>query len=136
MKITLSEHATIPERAHKYDAGLDICSTEDAEIPPYSFITVNTGVSVELPIGTVGLLTSKSGLMAKQGITTRGTIDCGYTGEIKVTLFNHSGKWRYIEKGQKVSQLVVLPVLLPTVEIVDKLDETERGCNGFGSTGK
>lgn len=136
MKITLSEHSTIPERAHKHDAGLDLCSTENAEIPPYSFITVNTGVSVELPIGTVGLLTSKSGLMAKQGITTRGTIDCGYTGEIRVTLFNHSGKWRYIEKGQKVSQLVVLPIFLPTVEIVDKLDETERGCNGFGSTGK
>lgn len=136
MKITLSDDAIIPKRAHKYDAGLDLCSAEAAEIPPYSFITVNTGVSVELPIGTVGLLTSKSGLMAKHGITTRGTIDCGYTGEIRVTLFNHSGKWQYIEKGQKVSQLVVLPIRLPTVEVVDKLDETERGCNGFGSTGK
>ena len=136
MKIKLDKGAQMPTRAHKWDAGLDLYSTENADIPPYSAVTVGTGVHIKLDPYTVGLLTSKSGLMAKHGITSRGTIDCGYTGEIRVTLINHSDKWYYISKGDKVSQLVVIPIHLPELELVDELEDTERGNNGFGSTGR
>lgn len=136
MKIMLDKGAQMPTRAHRWDAGLDLYATENADLPPYNQVTVGTGVHIRLEPYTVGLLTSKSGLMANHGITSRGTIDCGYTGEIKVTLFNHSDKWYYINKGDKVSQLVVMPIHVPELELVDKLDDTERGGNGFGSTGR
>ena len=82
------------------------------------------------------MITSKSGLMANEGITCRGTIDAGYTGSIKAVLFNHSQKDYIVEKGQKITQLVIQPIITPEPELVDSLDDTERGEGGFGSTGK
>lgn len=95
----------------------------------------DTGVHIELPEGTVGFLKSKSGLNVKHDITSDGVIDAGYTGNIVVKLYNHGKKNYFVGKGDKISQLVILPILTPGLEIAESLDETERGDNGFGSTG-
>lgn len=136
MKIMLDNGVEkIPSRAHPWDAGLDLFAAERKIIRANDFDVVETGIHAEIPCGYVGLLTSKSGLMAK-GITCRGTIDCGYIGSIKAVLFNHSRKDYIVEKGDKVTQLVILPCLLPELELVDSLEETDRGDAGFGSTGR
>lgn len=136
LKIKLDEGAVMPLRAHKTDAGLDLFTREDVYIPPKSRETIDTGVHVAIPAGFVGLLTSKSGLMANEGITSRGTIDSGYTGSIRAVLFNHSDKTVKLQAGQKVTQLVILPIVMPEVELVDSMEQTERGNRGFGSSGK
>ena len=135
MKIKLDPGAYVPERAHIVDAGLDLRSMETRYVSPGEFESFDTGVHVEIPKGYVGLITSKSGLMAK-GITSRGTIDSGYTGSIKAILFNHGEEGYLVRKGDKITQLVVLPCIIDDVELVSHLEETERGDNGFGSTGK
>ena len=126
----------MPTRAYPTDAGLDICASEDAVILPDTVKTVETGVHVEIPSGHVGLLTSKSGLMSKKGVTSRGTIDSGYTGAIRVTLINHGDRTLKIKAGDKISQLVILPIIAPELEVVDSLGKTARGSKGFGSTGR
>lgn len=136
MKVTLDMDAYIPTRAHTTDAGLDLRSPIDFVIPPGGSITIDTGVHVQLPSDTVGLLKSKSGLNVKHGIVSEGVIDVGYTGSIHVKLYNHS-RHRYKGKaGDKISQLLVLPCLFPSVEVVAELEDTDRGANGFGSTGR
>jgi dUTP pyrophosphatase len=71
-----------------------------------------------------------------KGITSRGTIDSGFTGDIRAVLFNHSWWFKRIRKGQKITQLVIMPIITPPLELVDNLEETDRGDNGFGSTGR
>lgn len=136
MKVVLDEFAIAPTRAHPDDAGLDLYTPSRVVIPAEAGIDIDTGVHVQLPEGTVGMLKSKSGLNVKHHITSEGVIDEGYTGSIVVKLYNHGLKPYMIGAGEKISQLVVLPVIRPEVEIVDELDETERGNNGFGSSGK
>lgn len=136
LKVKLDRDAMMPHRAHKDDAGLDLYAAETVYIAPHSYETVETGARVAIPRGFVGLLTSKSGLMSKHGITCRGTIDSGYTGSIKAVMFNHSDMAYKVEKGSKVTQLVILPIITPEIELVDFLEETDRGANGFGSSGK
>ena len=136
MKIMLDEGARMPTRAHKSDAGLDLYAAETVRIWPHSWKAVETGVHIAIPEGYVGLLTSKSGLMRNRGLTCRGTIDSGYTGTIQAIVFNHSDVYVDIHKGDKVTQLVIMPILTPELELVDKLEETERGDNGFGSSGQ
>ena len=135
LKVKLDKGAVQPCRAHEADAGLDLFAAEDAYIAPHSWESVDTGVHVAIPKCYVGLLTSKSGLMVNYGLTCRGTIDSGYTGSIRAIIFNHSDKVYKVEKGSKVTQLVLLPIVTPEVELVDYLEETERGNGGFGSTG-
>lgn len=135
LEVKLDRNAVMPNRAHKDDGGLDLFAAETVYIAPHTHEIVETGIHVAIPRGFVGLLTSKSGLMGK-GITCRGTIDSGYTGSIKAVMFNHSGKAYKVEQGSKVTQLVILPIITPEVELVDFLEETERGANGFGSSGK
>lgn len=135
MKVKLDYNAYPPERAYATDAGLDLRSTISTRVPAFGSAEIDTGVHIELPEGTVGMLKSKSGLNVKYGITSEGVIDVGYTGSILVKLYNHTAKDYYINKGDKISQLVILPMLSPTIEIVEYLEETERGENGFGSTG-
>ena len=136
MKIKLDNGAYMPVRAHKTDAGLDLFSPTRKVIRANDWESIDTGVHIEIPKGYVGMITSKSGLMANEGITSRGTIDCGYTGSIKAVLFNHSRKDYIVEKGQKITQLVLMPIITPEIELVDSLEETERGAGGFGSTGR
>lgn len=136
MKIKLDEFAIMPTRAHAQDAGLDLYSPVDTVIKPRSSVSIDTGVHVEIPAGCVGFIRSKSGLMVNHELTSDGTVDEGYTGSIRVKLFNH-GDWHYtLRRGDKITQLVIQPVVKPDLELVDKLDETERGNRGFGSSGK
>ena len=136
MKVTLDKGATMPLRAHKADAGYDLYSREYALILAGKSYTFDTGVHVEIPRGYVGMIKSKSGLMVKHNLFSEGVVDSGYVGSIHVKLFNHGDKDVEIEKGQKISQLVIIPVLTPDLELVERLEDTERGANGFGSSGK
>ena len=91
---------------------------------------------MEIPSGFVGFIKSKSGMNIKHSIQSEGVIDSGYTGSINVKLFNHGSRDVRIEKGQKIAQIVLLPIVTPDLELADSLRETERGDSGFGSTGK
>lgn len=136
MKVVLDPGAKMPTRAHEWDAGLDLYSMEDGYIRCNQSRTFDTGTHIAIPEGCVGLVKSKSGLMCNHGILTDGTIDAHYTGPIKVCLFNH-GSTRYeVKAGDKIAQLVIVPCVLPNLELVDSLEETDRGDAGFGSTGR
>ena len=136
IKIKLDEGATMPTRAHSTDAGLDIYSREEQIVPAKESAIFDTGVHIELPEGTVGMIKSKSGLNVKHGIVSEGVIDVGYTGAIVVKLYNHGGYDYRVKAGDKISQLVIMPILTPELDLVDELEETERGDNGFGSSGR
>lgn len=135
MKVMLDPGAKMPTRAHSTDAGLDLYSRECGTIFPGMSCKFNTGVHVAIPAGYVGFLKSKSGLNVNHNITSEGVIDSGYTGSIMVKLYNHGRNPVLIEQGQKISQLVILPIITPDLELVDSLEDTERGAGGFGSTG-
>lgn len=137
MNIYVEKGAYMPDRAHKTDAGLDIRSRETRLVKAHSSALLHTGLHVQLPHGTAGLLVSKSGLNVEYGITSTGLIDEGYTGEIMVKLYNHSDENYLVHAGDKISQLVIIPVLYEDIHFVDSLDEnTDRGDKGFGSSGK
>lgn len=136
MKIKLDEGAKMPTRHHKWDAGLDLYALEDGYIRCNQSRTFNTGVHVQIPEGCVGFIKSRSGLMVNHGIVTDGTIDAHYTGPIKVCLFNHGTSRYEVKAGDKIAQLVICPCVLPQLELVDSLEETDRGNAGFGSTGR
>lgn len=136
MKIKLDKGAYMPERAYATDAGADLRTPHDVTIMPRGSAVIDTGVHIELPPNTVGMLKSKSGLNVKHGITSEGVIDVGYTGSIRVKLYNLSDKPYEFKAGDKISQLVVMPILTPTFEQVDEFEATERGNGGFGSTGR
>ena len=136
LPVQLDEGAFMPERAHSTDAGLDLRTPVAAYIPPMCSVTIDTGVHIQLPPGTVGMLKSKSGLNVNFGITGEGVIDEGYTGSILVRLYNNNSNAYSIKMGDKISQLVILPVLYLTPVHVDKIEGGERGNNGFGSTGR
>ena len=136
MKIVLDEGAKMPTRAHPWDAGLDLYAKESGYIRVNNSLTFDTGVHVQIPEGYVGFVKSKSGLMVNHGITTDGTIDCGYTGTIRVCLFNRGGNKYYVHAGDKIAQLVIVKCEFPELELVDSLEETDRGDGGFGSTGR
>ena len=136
MKIMLDEGAIMPTRAHEADAGLDLYARDDVVLRPKDSAILDTGVHIELPPDTVGFLKSKSGLYVAHGITSEGVIDEGYTGSIVVKLQSASEFFYKIKRGDKISQLVILPILKPTLEVVDSLEATERGENGFGSSGR
>ena len=136
LKVVLDDGAKMPTRAHPADAGLDLYSRECFTIMPGRSQKFDTGVQVAVPAGYVGMVKSKSGLNVNHGLTCEGVIDSGYTGSIVVNLYNHGRNPVMIEQGQKIAQLVILPCLLPELAQVDRMEETERGDGGFGSTGK
>lgn len=136
MKVVLDPGAIMPTRAHELDAGLDLYSPIDDVVYHDDSLTIDTGVHVAIPAGYVGMIKSKSGLNVKYGILSEGVIDAGYTGSICVKLYNHGNCAMPIQKGQKISQLVLLPIITPEPELVESLEETDRGNGGFGSTGK
>lgn len=137
MKIKLDDGSFCPTRAHEWDAGLDLYAMEEQIVPAKESAIFDTGVHIEIPRGYVGFLKSKSGLNVRHGITSEGVIDAGYTGSIVVKLYNNGGFDYKVERGDKISQLVLLPIITPEIELVEKLfGVTERGENGFGSTGR
>jgi dUTP pyrophosphatase len=128
-----------PNYAHAGDAGADLVSTDDITLAPGERATVGTGVSIALPDGYVALVVPRSGLAAKHGITivnTPGTVDAGYRGEIRVILLNTDATEPYtIAAGDRIAQLLVMPVTRARFIPVERLPGTERGAGGFGSTG-
>lgn len=132
----LLPEAILPTRAHADDAGLDLYALEDATLADGEGRVVRTGVATAIPSGHVGLISDRSS-MAKRGLKTAGgVIDAGYRGELGVVLLNLSGKPQAIAKGERIAQLLILPVRIPAVREVSELDATARGEKGFGSTGR
>ena len=135
----LSLTAIIPQYAHPTDSGLDLhYSGNQVILPADSKRILETGISIQLPPGTEAQIRSRSGLAAKQGLVvlnSPGTIDEGYTGEIKVILYNTGSEHVTINPGDKIAQMVICPVLRPWILEVDELEVTARGDKGFGSTG-
>jgi len=134
----LTDDAILPAYAHPGDAGLDLFSCEDAEIAAGESRMIHTGISIELPENTEGQVRPRSGLAAKHQITvlnSPGTIDHGYRGEVCVILINHGRAAFKIEKGMKIAQMLVKPVITVDVQEVGELSDTRRGTGGFGSTG-
>jgi dUTP pyrophosphatase len=131
--------AEAPIYAHAGDAGADLVSTETLTLAPGQRATIGTGVSIALPAGYVALVVPRSGLAAKHGLTvvnTPGTVDAGYRGEIKVILLNTDATEPYaVAAGDRIAQLLVLPVTRARFIPVERLPGTERGDGGFGSTG-
>ena len=143
--VQLDEGAIMPERAHDIDAGADIFTPFDFRVPPsranrdgtvdIGYAIIRTGVHVELPENSAGMLKSKSGLNVKHGIISEGVIDQGYGGEIVVKLYNLTGSEVTFPRGSKITQLCVMPVMYPSFRQVDEIGAGERGNGGFGSTG-
>lgn len=136
MRVQIDDGCFAPERAHRQDAGLDIKSPVCVVIPSGGSAVIDTGVHVEIPFGYTGFLKSKSGLNVKHGITSEGVIDSGYNGAIICKLYNSGEREYIVRRGDKITQLVVLPVLLDGIEVVDEINGFERGAAGFGSTGR
>lgn len=134
----LMPDAIVPHYAHPGDAGMDLFANERLELAPGATGLVKTGIAIELPRGTEAQVRPRSGLALRHGITvlnSPGTIDEGYRGEVAVILINHGRESLTIEKGSKIAQMVVQPVLRLEVEETDTLSDTRRGQGGFGSTG-
>ena len=130
--------ARLPERAHPGDAGLDLFSAADIDVPAGGARLVGTGLAIELPPGTEGQIRPRSGLALRHAVTVLnapGTIDAGYRGEVGVLLVNHGRAAFRVRRGMKVAQLVVTPVVDVEVVEADALSETPRAKGGFGSTG-
>lgn len=130
--------AKLPKRANPTDSGLDLCSVETVDVYPWTQAIVDTGLQIELPPDTEAQIRPRSGLAAKHKITVTnspGTIDEGYQGNLKVILFNLGRDKFTVEKGDRIAQMVIAPVLRPEIELVTELSDSERGENGFGSTG-
>lgn len=129
-------HAVLPTRAHPDDAGLDLYGLETVTIEAGQGAMLRTGIAMELPNATVGLVADRSSL-AKKGLKTAGgVIDAGYRGEIQVVIRNLTSESIELQAGERIAQLLILPILTPAVVEVSDLSETKRGTGGFGSTGK
>jgi len=136
--LRLDKTAILPAYAHEGDAGMDLFSNQDLVIAPGEIKLVGTGIAIELPPRTEAQVRPRSGLAAKHGLTvlnSPGTVDEGYRGEINVILVNHGKNAFHIEKGMRIAQMVVQPVLRAEIAETDRLSETSRGSGGFGSTG-
>ena len=134
-------NAVVPARATPESAGYDlsVCLTEPLDLPAGQRVLVPTGIALALPKNTVGLVFGRSGLGTKHGISPSnavGVIDSDYRGEVFVPLSNHSQTDYRIELGERIAQLVIVPIETPEIELCEQLPETERGKGGFGSTGR
>ena len=141
--VTVREGAKVPERGSKFAAGYDLSACipdmERVIIHPGETVKIPTGLAVKIPDGYFGGVFARSGLSTKQGLrpaTAVSVIDSDYVGEIFIPIHNDSNEIRVIEHSQRICQLVILPYLNAEFEEVDKLEDTERGDNGFGSSGK
>lgn len=144
MKINLkrlTETAIIPTRQHKGDAGYDLYADiqEPVTIEPHTTKFIHTGIAIEIPDGYFGAVFARSGLASKQGLrpaNCTGVCDSRYRGEYMVALHNDSDIARIVCPGDRIAQLVVMPYLNIEFDEVDELTSTERGDDGFGSTGR
>ncbi len=136
----LAEGATLPNRAHEGDAGLDLYAVEPAHIGPGERWSVGTGIAVEIPAGHAGLVLPRSGLAREHGIALvngPGLIDAGYRGEVRVLLLNTDPAEIFrVQAGDRIAQLVLTPVALAEPVEVEALSDSARGDGGFGSSGR
>lgn len=137
----LREGATLPTYGTEFSAGADLyaCLEETVTIAPGETVKIPTGLAMELPIGTAGLVFARSSLGTKKGLAPAnkvGVIDSDYRGEVMVVLHNHSRETRQIAPGERVAQLLIVPVFTPGFVESCELSDTHRGTGGFGSTGK
>ena len=135
-KVILDDKAKMPTKAHEADAGFDLYSPKRVVVRSKDSAVIDTGVHIEIPECYVGFLKSKSGLNVRLGIRGEGVIDAGYTGSIVAKLYNDGDALVILEEGQKIIQIVFLPIPYVELEQVSSFEATERGDNGFGSTGK
>jgi dUTP pyrophosphatase len=126
----------MPTKAHDADAGFDLYTPKEVYVREGGSVKIDTGVHIQIPKGYVGFLKSKSGLNVKCGITGEGVIDAGYNGSIVAKLYNNGTDTVKFEEGQKIIQIVFLPIPDVELEFTDSFEATERGDNGFGSSGK
>ena len=149
MKVVLDKDAFMPTKAHEDDAGFDLYTPVPFKVLPNrsnslsiisSFglesVTVDTGVHIAIPKGYVGMIKSKSGLNVNRGLIAEGVIDSGYTGSIVVKIYNLSQYETHFKRGDKIAQLVIMPICTEKLEQAYELDDTDRGDGGFGSTGR
>lgn len=159
IKVKLDENAKMPKKAHASDAGYDLFAPYDFKVPTYNGLkeawrtkspgsgrlevypdigsaVVDTGVHMMIPSGYVGMIKSKSGLNVKHGLIAEGVVDAGYSGSIVVKLYNLSSTPYQFKKGDKITQICIMPVQKATLIETDELEETERGEGGFGSSGR
>lgn len=139
IKVKLDEGAIMPKRAHDVDAGMDLFCPMDGQpryVKPHDSLIIDTGVHMSIPRGFYGRIASKSGLNIKYDLVTEGVVDAGYTGSIQVKIYNHGNVCRKIDPGDKITQIIIESCLLFDCQEVDELPKSDRGDNGFGSTGK
>ena len=130
--------AILPAYAHPSDAGMDVSSVEELVVPAGGRALLHTGLVIGLPDGYEAQIRPRSGLALKHGVTvlnTPGTIDAGYRGEVGVILANFGADDFTVKKGDRIAQLVIAPVTQAQVCEVREVDATDRGADGFGSTG-
>ncbi len=137
----LDPNAKIPTYGTAYSAGADlcVCLEQPVVIQPGRTEFLPTGLSIAVPNGYAGLIFARSGLSTKRGLAPAnkvGVIDADYRGPVMVALHNHGDIPQTVEPGDRIAQLVVVPILAPEMELVEELDATERGTGGFGSTGR
>ena len=137
--VKLNEKATLPTRAHENDAGLDLYAAEFAQVAPGARASVGTGLAVQIPDGIGGLVLPRSGMAIKHGVTlvnSPGLIDPGYRGEVRVLLLNTDPHAEFqISPGDRIAQLLLVPVAQATPHNAESLDDSTRGGGGFGSSG-
>lgn len=136
----LNEKAQIPTYGSENAAGADLyaCLEEAVTIKPGETVLVHTGIAMELPLDTVGLIYARSGLASKKDLAPAnkvGVVDCDYRGEIMVALHNHGVVERTVENGERIAQMVIAPYYTASFIEADELSDTVRGAGGFGSTG-
>lgn len=139
LKCKVTDPKYTPTRANPGDAGLDLKAAENALLFPGDRQAVETGVSVEIPDGYVGLLCARSGNAARRGlgiVNGVGVIDSGYRGPVNVLLINHGRSNVAVMRGDRIAQLLIVPIETPDVEIVDRLSDSDRGTGGLGSSGR
>ena len=137
MKTSLDKNAVLPNRAHPFDAGADLCALEGARSFLMAGMLFDTGVHVQVPESCMGAVKGRSGLAFNHRVIAHeGTVDYGYTGSIKVLLFNFGEEAYIVKPGDRIAQLVIQPVVLVPFEQVKRLDKTDRAEGGFGSTGR
>lgn len=132
----LDPEAKTPSRTHPDDAGLDLYCTKDVTLLPHEPMKISTGIAMAIPNGYVGLICDRSSMGAKGVRTLGGVVDAGYRGEVQVLLINLRSEPYQINRGDKVAQMLVLPVSLCRTEEVDALPQTARSVGGFGSSGR
>jgi dUTP pyrophosphatase len=136
--ILLDSRAFPPEQARPGDAGFDLRTVDEIVLAPGERASAGTGLALALPAGTAGLVLPRSGHAARHGVTvlnSPGLVDSGYRGEVRVLLVNHGSDEVRFEAGDRVAQLVVIELPEVSFQLVERLDDTERGGGGFGSTG-